>query len=219
MDRDERPTERSAYADDARYQRLMAATRAAARDGYDAVSMRELAERGELSMTTIYQFCRSKDQLIAEAHVEGMTEFRRRITARPPKGATATERVGAVMRSYATALEVDETRSRTLMRAIDSIDPDVGAARASTARAFRSMIELAVGEDDIEDREAPIGALGHVVDSVIVGWLSRRHDSGWVRAELQGAVRVLIRPIAPRATAPPPARSRRAPRADRAPAR
>ena len=71
---------------DPRYQRLMNATRVAARKGYDAVSMRELAETCRLSMTTIYQFCRSKDHLIAEAHLSNMESFRTRISARPPRG-------------------------------------------------------------------------------------------------------------------------------------
>ncbi len=183
------------HAEDPRYQRLMAATRASARDGYDAVSMRDLAEKCKLSMTTIYQFCRSKDQLIAEAHLEGMEEFRTRITARPPRGATAADRVASVMRSFAKALESDELRSRTLMRAMYSLDPEVGPVRASVTSSYVAMIDGAIGTDTINDRHAAIGTLGHVIDSVIVGWLTERHDTRWVRTELEQAVRVLIRPV------------------------
>jgi TetR/AcrR family transcriptional regulator, cholesterol catabolism regulator len=209
----EQRTERGAreHTDDVRYQRLMAATRAAARDGYEAVSMRELAETCKLSMTTIYQFCRSKDHLIAEAHLEGMEDFRRRLMTRPPKGATADERVKAVMRSFAKALEVDEVRSRTLMRAMYSLDPEVGPARSAVGRTYTSMIDLAVGDEPIEDRDAAIGTLGHVIGSVIVVWLTSRRDAPWVRQELETAARLLIRPPAAIGRAKTPDR-KRAPR-------
>ena len=176
---------------DPRYQRLMKATRAAARQGYDAVSMRELAETCRLSMTTIYQFCRSKDHLIAEAHLSNMEAFRARISARPPRGATAEARVLSVMRSFAKALD-DEPLSHTLMRAMYSLDPEVGPAQASVNRVYTSMLDAAIGDDVIEHREAVITTLGHVVDSVILGWLARGHDTTWVRRELEAAVRVLF---------------------------
>ena len=177
---------------DPRYQRLMKATREAARKGYDAVSMRDLAETCRLSMTTIYQFCRSKDHLIAEAHLSNMEGFRARISARPPRGATAEERVLGVMRSFAKALEVDEPLSRTLMRAMYSLDPEVSAARASVGNEYASMLDTAIGDDVIENRDAVITTLGHVIDSVILGWLARGHDTKWVRRELETAVRALL---------------------------
>ena len=176
---------------DPRYQRLMKATREAARRGYDAVSMRELAETCRLSMTTIYQFCRSKDHLIAEAHLSNMEAFRTRISARPPRGATAEARVLSVMRSFAKALD-DEPLSRTVMRAMYSVDPEAGHAQASVNTVFTSMLDAAIGDDVIANREATITTLGHVVDSVILGWLARGHDTAWVRRELEVAVHVLF---------------------------
>jgi AcrR family transcriptional regulator len=176
---------------DPRYERLMKATRAAARKGYDAVSMRDLAETCRLSMTTIYQFCRSKDHLIAEAHLSNMEAFRARISGRPPRGATAEARVASVMRSFAKALD-DEPLSRTLMRAMYSLDPDVAPAQASVNRVFTAMLDAAIGDDVIENRETVITTLGHVVDSVILGWLARGHDTTWVRRELDAAVHVLF---------------------------
>lgn len=187
---------RHEHGADPRYQSLMEATRTAARQGYDAVSMRDLAETCKISMTTIYQFCRSKDHLIAEAHREGMESLRRQMAVRTPKGQTATKRVSWVMKSFAKALEVDPILTRTLMRAMYSLDPEVGPARASVSSTFQSMIEFAVADESIQDRDAAIATLGHVVDSAIVGWLSERHDTQWVRDQLETAVQLLIRPTA-----------------------
>ena len=188
----ERDDELAARRADPRYVRLMEATRAAAQQGYDAVSMRELAETCRMSMTTIYQFCRSKDRLIAEAHLENMENFRRRLSARPPRGATAEDRVLRVMRSFAKALVVDEVLSRTLMRAMYSLDPEVGEARMSVGNAYRTMIGAAIGDEHVPHRDAVIGTLGHVIDSVILNWLTGRHDADWVRAELDAGVHALL---------------------------
>ena len=179
-------------SDDPRYQRLLAATRDAARHGYDAVSMRELAETCRLSMTTIYQFCRSKDRLIAEAHLDTMRSMRDQLVAHPPTGSTAHARVGKVMRAYARALDADEELLRTLLRAMYSSDPEVTDTRASVGGAYRALLDAAIGDEPLAARDAIITTLGHVIDSVVLGWLTRTHDASWVAAELQQAVDLLV---------------------------
>ena len=49
------------------------------------------------------------------------------------------------------------------------------------------MLDTAIGDDEIENRDAVITTLGHVIDSVILGWLARGHDTKWVRRELDAA--------------------------------
>ena len=205
----ETPDEMTDRRQDPRYQRLMEATRAAARNGYDAVSMRELAETCRMSMTTIYQFCRSKDQLIAEAHLSTMQGFRSRVAARPPRGTTAEQRLLSVVRSFAKALVVDEQISRTLMRAVYSLDPSVSETRASLGTTSSTIFDAAIGDDDIKDRAAVVSTLGHVIDSVIFNWLSRRHDATWVRTELETAVHTLFRGVGATGEAPEPRRPSR----------
>src|SRR5258708_40174042 len=85
------------HSGDERYHRLLAATREAAKKGYDAVQMRELAAATRLSLKTVYKFVASKDHLITEAHLDNMIQFRAAAVRRPPRGATATERVMAVL--------------------------------------------------------------------------------------------------------------------------
>ena len=178
--------------DDPRYERLMEATRAAALDGYDAVSMRELAETCRMSMTTIYQFCRSKDQLIAEAHLGAMEGWRERLLARPPRGATAEERLLSVVRSYVKALVEDERRTRTLMRAMYSLDPAVVPTRMGVTEAANTILDAAIGDEAIAHPAEVVQTLGHVIDSVIFSWVARRHEADWAQAELEAAVRALV---------------------------
>ena len=155
--------------------------------------MRELAESCRLSMKTIYKFCRSKDQLIAEAHLDGMLDFRSRVASRPPTGATAQQRVQSVMLSFANALEVDRLRSSAMLRALYSLDAEAGELRARVSESFATIIDAAIGETPIAERRAVINSLAHVMDSVIGTWLAQRGDGAWVRRELESAVRVLLR--------------------------
>jgi AcrR family transcriptional regulator len=177
---------------DPRYQRLMSATREAARGGYDAVSMRELAEAARMSLTTVYQFCASKDHLIAEAHLEVMEEFRAELAKGRRRGGTPEDRVRRVVRGMVNALERDEPLTRTLMRAMYSLDAGVAEVSRSVAGGFSAMVDSAIGDDEIADREAVIETLGRVIDSAIYGWLARGDDVARVRKTLEQAVHVLL---------------------------
>jgi AcrR family transcriptional regulator len=184
--------------EDPRYQRLMAATREAAAAGYDNVSMRELAESCRISLRTIYRrFCASKDQLIAEAHLDGLDAFRRRLAERPPASGSAADRVIRVMRAFTNALESDETRSRTMLRAMYSPDAGGGGARSLVGGAFSGIVEAALaGDVDESRREAVIATLAHVLNSAILGWLNGGQDVAWVNQQVEGTVRLLFEPVA-----------------------
>jgi AcrR family transcriptional regulator len=175
----------------------MAATRRAARKGYDGVSMRELASTTKMSLATIYGFCPSKDQLIAEAHADRMEHFRARLDEDPPQGRTAEERVQAVAEGMVDALEKDEVATRTLMRALYSGGPGVGASRLAVSATYRAIVDAAIGDEDIPDRAAVIETFGFVLNSVILDWLtpgltSEGHDAAFAREALDQAIHVLL---------------------------
>lgn len=189
--------------EDPRYQRLMAATREAAAAGYDNVSMRELAESCHISLRTIYRrFCASKDQLIAEAHLDGLDAFRRRVTKQPPAGGSAADRVIRVMRAFTNALESDEIRSRTMLRALYSPDGGPGGPRTLVGDTFAGIVEAALGgEVDESRREAVISTLAHVLNSAILGWLNGGQDVAWVNRQVESTVRLLFDPVVAPASA------------------
>jgi hypothetical protein len=99
---------------DPRYRRLMEATRLAAREGYDAVSMRDLADKCRLSMTTIYQFCRPFTTEMVEPG-----------TANPQRGMS---RQGTAV-STRTSPGRPSTRSPRMLRMICDVPPSMVLAR------------------------------------------------------------------------------------------
>jgi AcrR family transcriptional regulator len=180
---------------DPRYQRLIDATRELAAQGYDAVSMRELATMTRMSLATIYQLGGSKDQLIAEAHADRMERFRDRVVRRPPTGKNAEARVKNVLRGYVAALDRDRVRTLTMMRAFYGLGPEVTASRISVGGTYLAMIDTAIGDDDVPDRVAVIETLGHVMNSAILGWMNGTRDARAVQAILDDAVHVLFRQV------------------------
>jgi AcrR family transcriptional regulator len=187
---------------DPRYHRLMEATRAAAAHGYDAVSMRELASAARMSLTTVYQFCSSKDHLIAEAHAERMVEMRQRVLQKPPKGRTPEERVLRVARGLVRGLDRDDPLAWTLMRAMYAPDPAVRSSRRAVADSFAAMVDAAIGDADVADRAAAIATLGHVVDSVCLGWVNGSLEAEDAYREIAQAVHLVVRPSADRVSRP-----------------
>jgi AcrR family transcriptional regulator len=177
---------------DDRYERLMSATREAARNGYDAVSMRELAESTHMSLTTVYQICPSKDRLIAEAHLGRMEVLRARVTRKPPRGRTARARVTAVVRAMADEFESNAEFLATLMRAVYSLDPSVGEVRVLVGGTYTEIINAAIGTETVADRAAVVDTLGNVIGGAVFEWL-RHRDAARLRRTLEDAVRVLFR--------------------------
>lgn len=183
---------------DPRYQRLMAVTRLAARAGYDAISMRQIAAASNMSMTTIYQYCSSKDHLIAEAHLEWMGNFRDEMLKRPPRGRAAATRVSTYIDQITSAWETHETLTMTLQRAIYSIDPGVRDVRASLSQAYSDFMHVAIGDEIVPNRESVVEILGHVIDSVTHGWVTGRLTAEQASAVLQRTVSTLLpKPISP----------------------
>lgn len=183
------PSERR---DDERYQRLMAATRRAARAGYDSVSMRDLAQATRMSMTTIYQYCSSKDHLIAEAHFEWMERVSTSLPSHPPRGRSAQSRLLRYVGDVTTAWEENEVLMRTLQRALYSLEAGVSEVRASLHGTFTVIMDVMIGNEEIPHRASAIEIIGHVLDSVTYRWIAGTIDAAEARLILQRTVRTVI---------------------------
>ena len=98
-----------------------------------------------------------------------------------------------VIRGYVRALEGDDQLTRTLMRAMYAPGAHAAESTAAVTSTYNSLVDLAIGDADVPDREQVIATLGHVIDSVVINWMSGRHDAAWAKGELEAAVHVLLR--------------------------
>lgn len=181
-------------SDDPRYQRLLEATREASQKGYDAVQMRDLAATTRMSLATIYQFCSSKDDLIAQAHVAWIQRFRADLDRRPGRGDTAADRVIDVLSRFTASMERNHELARTVMRALYSPEPSVEASRMAVSAIYGDVIDHAIGDTEVRHRGVVIETLGHVMNSIMLQW----SNGGASAAEGAAALRrvtLLVLPV------------------------
>jgi len=177
----------------ARRQRvLVAALQLGAEGGYDAVQMRDVAATAEVALGTIYRYFPSKDALLAAAMVEWMEDLERRVTQRPPRGATTSDRVYDVLRRAVGTMERQPRLAEAVITALISDDREAGGASAATTDVMLRVLLRAFPEGVDTQTEAAIAkVLGHVWFSCLVAWRNGLGDLGWVAEELERACHVI----------------------------
>jgi acyl-ACP thioesterase len=124
-----------------------------------------------------------------------MEHFRDQLRRRPPRGATAEARVKDVVRGYVTALDRDRERTLTMMRAFYALPAEGNENRSAVRATYESIIDAAIGDEDVPDRMQVIDTLGHVMNSAILEWMNGTRDAATVHQILDDAVHVLFRQV------------------------
>lgn len=174
---------------------LTAASSLAVKGGYEAVQMRDVAEKAGVALGTLYRYFPSKTHLLISL-MQDMTAGLVRATARrPPVGDTSVDRVIVLLESANKGLQstpgLAEAMIRSIMFADASAAADVDAVTAMTAQALSIAIH---GEPTTPTaEEATITRIiGHVWWSNILGWLAGRSSAEQMSDELAITVRRLL---------------------------
>lgn len=179
----------------ARRKRLIdAAFELGAEGGYEAVHMRDVAATANVALATIYRNFSSKDELLAAAMTEWTGRLRDRVTQRPPRGDTATDRMIDVLDRACRAMERQPKLSMALVRALASPDAGVRSSGGEVRSSIASVGDPILSHLDEQTRDDILAVLGHVWYSSLVTWANGRSDFDTVTAELHRACRVLIPP-------------------------
>jgi TetR/AcrR family transcriptional regulator, cholesterol catabolism regulator len=175
--------------------RVIAVAQELARDGgYDAVIMRDVAERSGVALGTLYRYFASKDHLLAEVLVGWGGLLEERLDQSPPKGKTPLERIVNVLRRAGRAVEQEPVLAAAVTAALLSPDPGVGDARAGFTTMMRRWLDLAVGDDEVPDRDEIGEVLEHVFFSTMIGLVNGRRGPSDVGDQLERAARLLLGP-------------------------
>jgi AcrR family transcriptional regulator len=172
---------------------LRAALELGAAGGYDAVQMRDVAASAGVALGTIYRYFSSKDHLLAAAMVEWTHDLERRVSQRPPKGATTTERVSDVLRRATRAMEKEPKLSEAVVTALLSPDRGAAACQEEVAAAMTRIMSAALGDDfDPEFKTQATRTLGHVWFSALIGWVNGWSGMEKVADELEVATHLVL---------------------------
>lgn len=175
---------------------LEAAKILAIKGGYDAVQMRDVAERADVALGTLYRYFPSKVHLLISIMQDETARLADRLERRPVEGDTAAERVIAMLDRATAALQrapsLTEAMTRALMFADASAASDVHNVTSITTEA---IIHAMHGPDrePSEDDEAIARVIEMVWLTSILGWLSGRASAAQMSEDLEVATGLLLR--------------------------
>jgi AcrR family transcriptional regulator len=190
---------------DRRQRVLRTALAMAAEGGYEAVQMRDLAERAQVALTTLYRDFGSKDHLLAAAWAQWTEGIEDRLLRRPLRGTTMAERATDFFSRTTRALAREPRLAVAVLLAANSADPGARAAQDQASRVLSAAQRSAFAELDDELAQAIVRILNHVWNSALQQWVSGRVPIGHVHDVLDKACRLLLDPHDPAATDADPA--------------
>jgi AcrR family transcriptional regulator len=180
----------------ARRARIIQATLAlASRGGYEAVQMREVAERSEVALGTLYRYFPSKVHLLVSAMAHELERMRVRLQRKAIPGDTRQQRVSYVLERSTHSLQRDPNLTEALVRAMMAADATVAAEVAGVRGQMADLIIQAMrdGRGPGEDDEAYAGILQDVWFARQIAWLGGRIASEQIWDDIERAIALVLR--------------------------
>jgi AcrR family transcriptional regulator len=162
--------------------------------GYDAVRMRDVAERADIALGTLYRYFGSKDHLLSCAMAFWAADLRGRLTKRPARGESPVEQVVDVLGRASSSLEHQPRLGEALVKAIGSHDPGVAEASGEVSTHIRAMLEPLLLDLDHDVRDGLIDLIAQVWHSSLMGWANGRFPIHDVGVKMERAVRLILEP-------------------------
>ncbi len=154
----------------ARRRRVLDATMVLARDGgFDGVQMRDVAAEANVAIGTVYRYFNSKERLLLEMMVEQQDDLRRHLRRHPAEGASAAERVTAVLGRANASLRRHADVAVAMVRAFGASQHENADVVERVSEIMTSIITGAIGSDTERDRQVA-RILTQVWLSSLIGW-------------------------------------------------
>jgi AcrR family transcriptional regulator len=186
----------SAAQAERRRQVVQVASALAEQGGYDAVAMKDVAERSGVALATLYRWFASKDHLLGEVLLEWGARVEGDLRANPPAGATGPERILEFIRRLSAVVGTYPRLVAAVTSAMLSLDPNVLEHQDDFHEMVVDWIDTSLGELDIPERDAVIEVLEAVCFAAIIDLVTGRLSPDAFGAKLERATRLLLAPPA-----------------------
>jgi AcrR family transcriptional regulator len=181
----------------ARRRRILdAAVELASEGGYDAVQMREVAERADVALGTLYRYFPSKIHLLVSVLGDEMEEVRSRASAAAADTEDPAERVLAVLTRSIRALQRNPKLYGAVVRAMMFGDESTTAESNTVSDHMDAIVTTALarnGSPATEDDLAVARLISKIWLADILSWLAGRSTVDQMQADVELAVRLLVR--------------------------
>ena len=183
-----------------------AAVELAQAGGFEAVRLRDVADRSDVALGTLYKYFRSKEDILLFALNEEIERLEDALGARPPTAGSAYERSSEFFRRGTRALARRPQLARAMVRAMAAGDADTVMKLASLQlRVARLVVATLRGQAPALDAplEQPTGTaheqavantLMNVWFSSLVGWAAGLHTERAVVEQVRAAAALILQP-------------------------
>ncbi len=181
-----------------------AAVDLAQRGGFEAVRLRDVADRSGVALGTLYNYFRSKEELLLFALHEEIERLEEDLCARPAAGSTSLQRVCDLFQRATHGLTRRPQFARAVVRAMAAGDPETALQIAGLQLRVQRLI-LAALHDEQPDLEAPLDGNGgtprerqiaisliQVWFSAQVGWSVGLHSIETITTHVRNAARLVL---------------------------
>ena len=183
-----------------------AAVELAERGGFEAVRLRDVAERSDVALGTLYKYFRSKEDILLFALNEQLERLEQLMAARPIAGGRPYARAGEFFRRATRALARRPQFARALIRAMATGDQATAMKSAAFQLRISRLISSALrGSAPSAPDGTPIAAaelargedvlahtLMHVWFSSLVGWSAGLHTERAVVEQVRAAAQLML---------------------------
>ena len=165
--------------------------RMAAEGGYEAVQMRAVAARADVSLGTIYRYFNGKDDMLLAGLVSWIQRVREGLESGPLEQTTAVDRLSALLAGAAEMAERTPMLMSALFTALNTTDPAAAEYKLAVELEVRQFIVAAIGDDPEIDAVGVARVVGHVWFSATSRWVGGLATAGSLEEELRHAVRMM----------------------------
>jgi AcrR family transcriptional regulator len=183
-----------------------AAVDLAEKGGFEAVRLRDVAERSDVALGTLYKYFRSKEDILLFALNEEVDRLESTLLARPDTTGTPRQRAAEFFRRSTRALARRPQLARAMVRAMAAGDADTVMKLASLQLRIARLVTATLRGQapDLEARlDQPPGSaaeqaiaqvLMNVWFSSLVGWAAGLHPERTVTEHVRNAAELVVAP-------------------------
>jgi TetR/AcrR family transcriptional regulator, cholesterol catabolism regulator len=180
----------------ARRERILdAAVALAAEGGYDAVQMREVAERADVALGTLYRYFPSKVHLLVSAMGRTFLALQDSVAVDDDETRTPEDRVYRVVAAVTRYLGRNRRLSGAMIRALVIADADAGKEVDAVSDLMVGFITAATGGTDSPPTEHDT-LVAHIIGKVwltdVLTLLSRRMTVSAVLEDLEATITLVM---------------------------
>jgi AcrR family transcriptional regulator len=186
----------SAAQQDRRRRILDATIALASEGGFEAVQMREVADRADVALGTLYRYFPSKIHLLVSALAGRFEAADSALRGRAVTGEDEAERVIGVLRRVTRGLQGDEKLTEALTRAFMFADSSVQTEIDRVGMLLTTMLTRAMRPeaDEVTAEDVQVArVIGDVWLSSLMTWVTGRSSAKETADHMEYAVRLILR--------------------------